>query len=92
MSDPTVEPEDVRHVAELARIDLSEAEIEAFREEFEAILEYFERLESVPAVDATETDRNVLRPDEPRPSLSQEAALENAEETEDGYIKGPRVS
>jgi aspartyl-tRNA(Asn)/glutamyl-tRNA(Gln) amidotransferase subunit C len=33
-----------------------------------------------------------MRPDEVREALSQEEALENAPETEDGYFKGPRVS
>ena len=88
----TVDDEEVRHVASLARIDLEETEIERFTEQFDEILEYFEALDDVPEIE-TETDlTNVMRPDEVRDGLTQEEALRNAPETEDGYFKGPNVS
>ncbi len=88
----TVDDEEVRHVASLARIDLEETEIERFAEQFDEILEYFEALDDVPEIE-TETDlTNVMRPDEVRDGLTQEEALRNAPETEDGYFKGPNVS
>jgi len=82
---------DVRHVAELARIDLSEDEVERFAEQFGDILEHFEALEEVPEVEREPELVNVMRADEERASLSQEDALANAPETEDGKFKGPRV-
>lgn len=91
MSDPAVDADDVRHVAELARIELDDREIERFREEFVEILEYFDRLEEVPDVDAEGELENVLRADEVTPSLPQEEAMRNADEREDGYFKGPPV-
>ena len=89
---PAVDPEEVRHVADLARIDLDDEEVERFTERFADVLEYFETLDEVPAVDAEEELANVMRPDEVRDSLSQEEALRNAPGTEDGYFKGPKVS
>ena len=88
----TVDDEEVRHVASLARIDLEEAEIERFTEQFGDILEYFEALEEVPEVEREAELTNVMRPDEIREGLTQEEALRNAPETEDGYFKGPNVS
>ncbi|WP_330631998.1 Asp-tRNA(Asn)/Glu-tRNA(Gln) amidotransferase subunit GatC [Halocatena halophila] len=92
MTTETVNADDVRHVADLARIDLEDAEIELFEEQFAEILEYFDSLDEVPAVDADEELVNVMRSDEPHESLSQATALKNAPETDDDYFKGPRVS
>jgi len=92
MSDSPVDAEDVRHVADLARIDLDEEELEAFVEQFGDILSYFEALDEVPEVEAEADLANVLRADEVREGLDREEALANAPETEDGYFKGPRVS
>jgi aspartyl-tRNA(Asn)/glutamyl-tRNA(Gln) amidotransferase subunit C len=88
-----LDAEDVRHVAELARVDVTDDEAEEFVEEFNDVLGYFETLDDVPDdVEAEDDFENVMRADEPRPSLSQDDALANAEETEDGYFKGPSVS
>jgi len=91
--DRELNADDVRHVAELARVDVTDDEAEEFVEGFNDVLGYFETLDDVPDdVEAEDDFENVMRADEPRPSLSQEDALENAEETEDGYFKGPSVS
>jgi aspartyl-tRNA(Asn)/glutamyl-tRNA(Gln) amidotransferase subunit C len=92
MSERAVDAEDVRHVAELARVDLKDDEVEQFVAQFGDILEYFDSLDDVPEVDREAELSNVLRPDETRESLSQEEALANAPESEDGYFKGPNVS
>ena len=92
MSDSPVDAEEVRHVAALARVDLADDEVEEFAAQFADILSYFEELDDVPSVDADADLVNVMRPDEVREGLSQEEALANAPETEDGYFKGPRVS
>ncbi len=92
MSDSPVDASDVEHVAGLARVDLDPEDVEAFAEQFREILAHFEALEEVPEVEAEPELVNVMRADEVRESLPQEAALENAEETEDGRFKGPRVS
>lgn len=88
----SVAAEDVRHVADLARVDLDEDEVATFTDQFADILDYFETLDEVPAVE-TEADLvNVMRTDDVREGLSQSEALSNAPDSEDGYVKGPKVS
>jgi aspartyl-tRNA(Asn)/glutamyl-tRNA(Gln) amidotransferase subunit C len=87
-----VDPEEVRHVADLARVDLAEDDVDRFTEQFADILASFEALDEVPEIEREAELANVMRPDEEREGLSQDEALANAPETEDGYFKGPRVS
>ncbi|MDZ5813008.1 Asp-tRNA(Asn)/Glu-tRNA(Gln) amidotransferase subunit GatC [Halorubrum sp. AD140] len=87
-----VDAEEVRHVAELARVRLADDEVDEFAAQVGDILAYFEALDEVPEVEREEELVNVMRPDEIEPGLSQEEALANAEETEDGYFVGPKVS
>ena len=74
---------DVRYVAQLARLDLSEAEIATFQTQLGHVLEHVEALRKVDvsAVEPTAHASavfNVFRPDEVRPSLAPDAALSNA--------------
>jgi len=92
MSDSTVDADEVRHVADLARVDLDEDDVGRYADQFADILDHFETLDEVPDVEAEPDLVNVMRPDEVEESLSQEEALENAPETEDGFFKGPKVS
>lgn len=92
MSEDAVSPDEVRHIATLARIDLGDDEVERFTAQFEDILEAFEALDEVPSVERDAELTNVLRPDETRDSLSRDDVLRNAPETEDGRFKGPNVS
>lgn len=92
MSEDAVSPDEVRHVANLARIELGDDEVDRFTAQFEDILEAFEALDEVPSVERDAELTNVLRPDETRDSLSRDEALRNAPETEDGRFKGPNVS
>ena len=87
-----VDPEEVKYVAGLARVQLSDAEAERFTEQFADILAYFESLDEVPDFESEPELTNVMRADDPEESLSQEEALQNAPATEDGYFKGPPVS
>lgn len=92
MSETPVDAEAVEHIADLARINLDEGESDAFAEQCAEILAYFESLDEVPEVDRQAELSNVMRPDEVRESLSQDEALSNAPESEDGHFKGPNVS
>ncbi|WP_049894202.1 Asp-tRNA(Asn)/Glu-tRNA(Gln) amidotransferase subunit GatC [Salinarchaeum sp. Harcht-Bsk1] len=92
MSEQRVDEDEVEHVASLARVDLDEGDAERFVEQFADILEAFDALDEVPAVDRDADLTNVMRPDEERDSLDQEEALANAPESEDGFFKGPNVS
>jgi len=92
MSETRVDPDDVRHVAELARVSLEGVDVEEFTAQFDDILDYFETLDEVPEVEGESELVNVMRSDEVEDGLSQAEALHNAADTEDGYFKGPNVS
>jgi aspartyl-tRNA(Asn)/glutamyl-tRNA(Gln) amidotransferase subunit C len=84
--------DEVRHVAELAKLRLTEAEIEQIAGQLSAILEYAERLQEVDTSSVPPTPYilplvNVMREDVPAPSLSNEEALANAPDSEDGFFR-----
>ncbi|MGZ4354472.1 MAG: Asp-tRNA(Asn)/Glu-tRNA(Gln) amidotransferase subunit GatC [Gaiellaceae bacterium] len=75
--------DDVLHVARLARLELSDAEVERFQEQLSAILEAVSKVQELELADVPPTSHpldvvNVWRDDEPRPSLPVEEALANA--------------
>ena len=88
--------EEVRHVAKLARLDLSEAEQERMTGQMNQILGYMDKLNELvttgiePTTHATQIE-NVFRPDETRGSLPREEALENAPENDGVNFVVPRV-
>jgi len=92
MSDGAVTSEEVRHVAGLARVSLTEEEAERFAAQFADVLEAFERLDEVPDTEREPELVNVMREDVVREGLDRETALSNAPESEDGYFRGPPVS
>lgn len=77
-------PDQVRHVARLARLSLTADEEQRFVQQLSAILDAVATLEQVdtsevpPTLHATAGERAVVRPDEPRPSLDPDDALANA--------------
>ncbi len=80
-------PEEVRHNARLARVGLSDDEVSRFQNQLSQILEYFERLqevdtENVPPTAHTLAMHNVMRDDEPHPSIDKEEVLANAPQRE----------
>ena len=87
---------DVEKVAKLARLNLSDAEIQQFTGQLGAILEYVEKMneldtENVEPLAHCLPVHNVLRDDVPKPSLTNEQALANAPERENEYFKMPKV-
>jgi aspartyl-tRNA(Asn)/glutamyl-tRNA(Gln) amidotransferase subunit C len=75
--------DEVLHVARLARLELSEAEVERFREQLSAILDAVSKVQELDLADVPPTSHplevvNVWREDESRPSLPVEEALANA--------------
>jgi aspartyl-tRNA(Asn)/glutamyl-tRNA(Gln) amidotransferase subunit C len=89
-----IDREQVLHVARLARLALSDEELERMASELSGILEHVERIGELD-LDAVEPTshvvalENVLRPDEPRPSLPRERALEPAPDPADGAFRVP---
>ena len=88
--------EEVEHIAELARLALSDEELALYQEQLSAILEHFERLqeldtEAIPPTATVLPLRSVMRADEPRPPFSREDILVNAPAAEEGCFKVPAV-
>lgn len=86
----------VDHVARLARLALTDAERERMSGELTQILEHAQRIQELSLDEIEPTSHavplsNVFREDEARPSLTQEDALRNAPESEDGRFKVPRI-
>ena len=84
--------EEVKHIALLCRLGLSEEELEQFREQLSNILENFEVLQQVDTTSVPPTTHiialgNVVRADEPLPSSPQSDILANAPQTEEGYFR-----
>ena len=88
--------DDVRHVARLARLALDDREIDALAPELSEILGYAEQVGLVAAEDVPATTHpfpleNVMRADEPRPSLPREEVLAGAPAVEDDRFSVPRI-
>ncbi|MFB6249686.1 MAG: Asp-tRNA(Asn)/Glu-tRNA(Gln) amidotransferase subunit GatC [Salinibacter sp.] len=88
--------EDVRHVAELARLDFSDDEEARMAEEMSQILEYVEKLDEldtsgVPPMSHVLDVTNVYREDDIESRIDREQALEPAPASEQGYFLVPRV-
>ncbi|HJX55102.1 MAG TPA: Asp-tRNA(Asn)/Glu-tRNA(Gln) amidotransferase subunit GatC [Polyangia bacterium] len=93
---PRIQPDEVRTIAALARLRLSEAEIERMTHELDAILEYIDTVKNLDTGDTEPMTHAVpfdcpLRQDEPKPSLSVEEALQNAPRRRDSFFEVPRI-
>ena len=86
--------DEVLHVARLARLELTEEEVERFTEQLSAILEAVAKVSELDLSEVEPTAHpldvvNVWAADEPRPSLPHEEALANAPDGEAGFFKVP---
>jgi aspartyl-tRNA(Asn)/glutamyl-tRNA(Gln) amidotransferase subunit C len=89
-----IDREQVLHVARLARLELSEEEIERMAGELSGILEHVDRISGLDLDEVEPTSHvvaleNVLRADEPEPSLPRDRALEQAPDAVDGAFRVP---
>ena len=91
-----ISPADVAHVATLARLDLTDAELERFAEQLGVVLDHIADIAALEVAGVPPTAhplplRNVLRDDIPRPSLNREEVLAQAPDTEDHRFRVPRI-
>ncbi len=92
----TLSREDVIHVAHLARLELNDDEVELFTAQLRTVLDH---AADVAALDLSHLEpsshpislENVLRPDEPRPSLDRDEVLAQAPAVEDHQFRVPRI-
>jgi aspartyl-tRNA(Asn)/glutamyl-tRNA(Gln) amidotransferase subunit C len=86
---------DVAHLARLARLAVTDDELDVFSGQLDAILDTVGRVseidDDVPPTSHVAPLTNVLRPDEPAPSLTREAALAGAPDAEEGRFRVPRI-
>ena len=88
--------EQVRHVAKLARLNISDKEVAAFTLQLDAILDYVAQLDELDTSGVEPLAHclavhNVLREDVIRPSLSNDDALANAPHRDGGFFAIPKV-
>ncbi|TYQ18372.1 UNVERIFIED_CONTAM: aspartyl/glutamyl-tRNA(Asn/Gln) amidotransferase subunit C [Acetivibrio alkalicellulosi] len=91
-----VTKETIEHVANLARLNLSEKEKERLTTDMENIISYVDKLNQLDTKGVKSTEhvipiKNVFREDEVKPSFSRDKILSNAPEVEDGCFKVPKI-
>ena len=91
-----ITPADVAHVAKLARLDLSEEELERLVVDLGAVLDHAADVAALDTAGVPPTAhplplKNVLRPDEPRPGADRDEVLSMAPQVEDGRFRVPPI-
>ena len=84
--------EEVLHVARLARVGVTDADVEKLQQELSTILEHFEVLSEIDTTDVPPTTHtlpleNVMGDDVPLDSLTQDEVLANAPQKQEGYLR-----
>lgn len=96
MPETRITPEQVRHVAKLSRLALTEPQLDRFAGQLESILDYVAKIESAnvegvePMAHAVPL-ANVLRDDVETPGLPLDKVLQNAPETDGPFFKVPKI-
>lgn len=91
-----IDRQQVRKVAELSRLQLTEDEVDEFAGQLSAILEYMEKLNELDTADVEPLAHclpisNVFRTDEVKESLGTERTLANAPQRDGGFFKVPKI-
>ena len=94
--EPKITMRDVEHVARLSRLALTDQEKERMRRELDGILSYIDKLRALDTANVPPTSHavpmtNVMREDEPRPSLAQDEMLANAPERSGEFFRVPKI-
>lgn len=92
----TISRDEVAHLAKLARLAVTDNELDTFVGQLDVILESVAKVSEVASADVPPTSHavpltNVFRADEVRPSLSQQQALAGATSAEEGRFRVPRI-
>jgi aspartyl-tRNA(Asn)/glutamyl-tRNA(Gln) amidotransferase subunit C len=96
VSERKITEDDVRHVARLARLDVTDDEVALFTGQLEAVLEHAQDVEALDVAGVPPTAhplplQNVFRDDVPGDSLDRDEVLAMAPEAEDGRFRVPRI-
>ena len=93
---PQISRDEVAHLARLARLALTDGELDSFAGQLDAILDHVSQIQAVDVTDVEPTDNplksvNVTRPDAVEPCLTQDQALAQAPKAVDGRFAVPRI-
>lgn len=93
---PNISRDEVAHLAKLARLAVTDDELDTFAPQLDVILESVAKVSAVAGEDVPPTSHavpltNVFREDVVRPSLTQEQALSGAPAAEEGRFRVPRI-
>ena len=93
---PQISRDEVAHLARLARLALTEDELDSFAGQLDAILSHVSQIQAVDVTDVEPTgnplkDVNVTRPDTVEPCLTQDEALAEAPKVVEGRFAVPRI-
>jgi len=96
VTDAGLSRDDAAYVARLARIELTEEELDLYAGQLAVVLEHAAQVAALDTDGVEPTAhplplRNVLRADEPRPSLDRAVVLAQAPAVEDGRFRVPRI-
>lgn len=91
-----ISTDQVKHVAHLARLAMDDQEVEKFADDLSKIITYAEQLTELDTSDVEPTThvldiKNVMREDKSRQWLTQDEALKNAPDSENGQIRVPSI-
>jgi len=91
-----IDKDQVRKVAKLSRLELTEAEVEEFTDQLSAILDYIEKMNALDTSDVEPLAHclpisNVFREDAAKESLGTEKTLANAPQRDGGFFKVPKI-
>ena len=87
---------DVQYVAKLARLEITDQETAKYTQQLGNILDYVQQLSKLDTANVEPLAhvldlKNVTRPDQPSPSLTQQEVLSNGPEVQSGHFKVPKI-
>ena len=93
---PQISRDEVAHLARLARLALTDSELDSFAGQLDAILGHVSQIQAVDVTDVEPTDNplksvNITRPDAVEPCLTQDQAVAQAPKAVDGRFAVPRI-
>jgi aspartyl-tRNA(Asn)/glutamyl-tRNA(Gln) amidotransferase subunit C len=93
---PQISRDEVAHLARLARLSLTDSELDSFAGQLDAILGHVSQIQAVDVTDVEPTDNplksvNITRPDAVEPCLTQDQAVAQAPKAVDGRFAVPRI-
>lgn len=91
-----ISKDQVSHVADLARLEFDEKQLENFTSQLDKIVDFVDQLNEVDTTGVEPTTHvtnavNVFREDEPKPGEGRSALLKNVPETAEGLIRVPAI-